>query len=358
MVFEQKVMEKLDTENIDALMVTGAWNRRYLSGFTGSNGVLLITKNEKKLITDYRYVEQAKMQTEFEVILHAEHTGHKDKIFTEVAKQVNKMGINKLGFEQQHLNYGAYCKVKELMHTDLIPTFDLVEDIRMIKSEAELEKLRIASDITDRAYLHILDYIRPGMTELEVSDELQGFIKKNGGTSTGFLPIVASGVRSSLPHGRASDKKIEKGEMITIDFGANYQDYWADISRTVCLGVPDPRMKEIQEVVLKSFENCVNNIRAGLKDQEVDLLMREHIIEKGYNEQSGTGTGHGIGLEVHEKPLFSVMNEKELKAGMTITIEPGIYIPKHGGARVEDVLLITEKGCEVLTPSTKELVVI
>ncbi|TMN21443.1 aminopeptidase P family protein [Lentibacillus cibarius] len=354
----RRTQSKLNTEEFDGLMITGAWNRRYLSGFTGSNGVLLITKNEKILITDYRYVEQAKIQTDFDVILHAEHTGHKDKIFTEVAKQVNALGINRLGFEQQHLNYGAYCKVKELMHTELIPTFDLIEDLRMIKSEAELTKLKTASHITDQAYLHILEYIHPGMTEMDVSEELQSFIKKNGGTTTGFPPIVASGVRSSMPHGRASDKKIEKGEMITIDFGANYQSYWADISRTVSLGEPDSKIKEIQEIVLKSFKNCVRNIKAGISDQDVDWLMRKHLMKTGYNEQSGTGTGHGIGLEVHEKPLFSVMKEKELKAGMTVTVEPGIYIPDLGGARVEDVLLITEGGCEVLTPSTKELVII
>lgn len=354
----QNVMNEINAKDIDGFMVTGAWNRRYLSGFTGSNGVLVITKNEKRLITDYRYVEQAKMQTDFDVILHAEHTGHKDKIFTEVAKQVNKMGIKRLGFEQQHLSYGAYRKMKELMELELVPTFDFIEDFRMIKSEDELVKLRMASDITDQAYIHILDYIRTGMTELEVSEELQSFIKQNGGTSTGFPPIVASGVRSSLPHGRASNKKIEKGEMITIDFGANYEGYWADISRTVSVGEPDPRMKEIQEVVLKSFQRSVKNIKAGLTDKEVDWLMREHIVEKGYNEQSGTGTGHGIGLEVHEKPLFSVMHEKELKAGMTITVEPGIYIPGLGGARVEDVLFITENGCDVLTPSTKELVIV
>lgn len=345
-------------EKLDGFMVTGEWNRRYLSGFTGSNGVLLITKNVKQLITDYRYVEQAGQQTDYDIILHAGHTGHKGRIFSEVAKQVNDLRINRLGFEQQHLNYGDYCTISELMETELCPTFDIVEDIRMIKSEGELELLRIASKITDDAYLDIVDKIKPGLTELDVAEELNAFIKKRGGTTTGFPPIVASGIRSSMPHGRASDKVLEKGDMITIDFGANYKGYWSDISRTVSIGEPSGQMKEIQEVTLASFENCIDNIQAGLTDEEVDWFMREYLMKLGFNEQSGTGTGHGIGLEVHEKPLFSILKEKELKTNMTVTVEPGIYLPNIGGARVEDVLLITNNGCESLTPSTKKLITV
>lgn len=354
----KELIEQFDSLKIDGLMITGDWNRRYLSGFTGSNGVILITRLETRLITDYRYFEQAKSQTECNVILHADHTGHKEEIFDEVAKQANEMGIARLGFEQQHLNYGFYNKIKNLLTSIMVPTYDVVEDLRMVKSKEELDKIKAASEITDYAYLHILKYIQPGMTEMAVSDELERFIKENGGTTTTFSPIVASGLRSSLPHGRASEKVIENGDMVTIDFGANYKGYWADISRTVALGEPSLRLKEIQEVVLTSFQHCTQNIKAGIKDREVDKLMRDSLIESGYDKYSGTGTGHGIGLEVHEKPLFSVRSEKVLKVGMTITIEPGIYVPQIGGARVEDVLLITEDGCEVLTPSTKELIIV
>lgn len=170
--------------------------------------------------------------------------------------------------------------------------------------------------------------------------------------------MVVSGSRSSMPHGRASDKIIEKGDMITIDFGAKYQGYWADISRVVSIGEPAPKLRKLHETVLDSFENCVAKLRPGLSDQEVDYLMRENIIKQGYNEQSGTGTGHGIGLEVHEVPLFSVLKDKVLEENMVITVEPGIYLKGLAGARVEDVILITENGREVLTPSTKELVIL
>ncbi|MBE1553323.1 M24 family metallopeptidase [Sporosarcina limicola] len=354
----KKLVKQFAELTIDGLMITGDWNRRYLSGFTGSNGVILITENDVKIITDYRYFEQAKNQTDMDVVLHAEHTGHKHKIYDEVAKQVKKMGIKRLGFEQQHVNVGNCAKLKSLIDAAMIPTYDLVENLRMVKTEREIEKIRISSKITDDAYLHILNFIRPGLTELAVAEELESFIKKNGGITSTFSPIVASGKRSSLPHGRASDKIIEKGDMITIDFGTNYDGYWSDISRTVALGEPDGKMKEIQQVLLHSFTNCINNIKAGLTDQEVDKLMRDHLRETGYEKYSGTGTGHGIGLEVHEKPLFSVDSEKILLPRMVVTIEPGIYLQDIGGARIEDMLLITEGGCEVLSPSTKELVIV
>ncbi|WP_342513576.1 Xaa-Pro peptidase family protein [Sporosarcina sp. FSL K6-1522] len=353
-----KLRNRFDELKIDGLMINGDWNRRYISGFTGSNGVVLITKDDARFITDYRYFEQATNQTNMDVVLHAEHTGHKHKIYDEVAKQVNELGIKQLGFEQQHLNFGNYTKLKGLVNAELVPTYDAVENLRMVKSPEEIENIRISSKITDDAFVHVVDIIRPGLTELEVAGELESFIKKNGGMTSTFSPIVASGARASLPHGRASDKVLEKGDMITIDFGTNYNGYWSDISRVVSLGEPREELKEIQQVVLRSFTNCANHLKAGLTDQEVDKYMRDVLIETGYNQYSGTGTGHGIGLEVHEKPLFSVDSEKILLPGMVITIEPGIYLKGIGGARIEDMLLITEEGCEVLSPSTKELLIL
>ncbi|WP_339164639.1 Xaa-Pro peptidase family protein [Siminovitchia sp. FSL W7-1587] len=353
-----QLRNRFDELDMDGFMITGEWNRRYVSGFTGSNGLILITKDEAILITDYRYFEQAKKQTELDIVLHKEHTGHKHKIYDEATKQIKRLGVERLGFEQQHLNFGNYARLKEQLHMELVPTYDMVEDLRMVKNDDELENIRISSRITNEAFLHVLEIIRPGLTEMEVAAELESFIKQNGGSASTFTPIVASGKRSSLPHGRASDKVIEKGDMITIDFGTNYNGYWSDISRVVAIGDPGQKMKEIHQVVLESFQNCLNHLKAGMTDQEVDKYMREILIASGYNKYSGTGTGHGIGLEVHEKPLFSVDLEKTLQPGMVVTIEPGIYLEDIGGARVEDMLLITENGCEVLSPSTKELIII
>ena len=353
-----KLQQQFDELSIDGLMINGDWNRRYVTGFTGSNGIVLITKNDVTLITDYRYFEQAKSQTGLSVVLHAEHTGHKHKIYDEAAKQIKKMGIKRLGFEQQHLSFGNYAKLDGLIDCEMIPTYDVVENLRMVKSLEEIENIRTSSKITDDAFVHILDFIRPGLTELKVAGELESFIKKNGGITSTFSPIVASGKRASVPHGRASDKVIEKGDMITIDFGTNYNGYWSDISRVVAMGEPNEKMMEVQQVVLRAFTNCATNLKSGLTDREVDKYMRDVLIEADYNQFSGTGTGHGIGLEVHEKPLFSVDSEKILLPGMVITIEPGIYLPEIGGARIEDMLLVTEEGCEVLSPSSKELVIL
>lgn len=354
----ERLQNQLDELKIDGLMINGDWNRRYVTGFTGSNGVVLITKDDVLLITDYRYFEQAKKQSGLHVVLHAEHTGHKHKIYDEVAKQINDMGIKRLGFEQQHLNFGNYSKLDSLTSCEMIPMYDVVENLRMVKSQEEIDNIRTSTTITDNAFVHILDVIRPGMTELDVAGELESFIKKNGGMTSTFSPIVASGKRASLPHGRASDKVIETGDMITIDFGTNYNGYWSDISRVVSLGQPNEKMLEVQQAVLRSFMNCATHIKPGLTDHEVDKYMRDILIETGYNQYSGTGTGHGIGLEVHEKPLFSIDSEKKLLPGMVITIEPGIYLPEIGGARIEDMLLITEDGYEVLSPSSKELIIL
>lgn len=354
----EKLREQFEQLAIDGIIINGEWNRRYVTGFTGSNGVLIVTKNDARFVTDYRYFEQATKQTGLPVVLHAEHTGHRHKIYREVAKQVNEMGIARVGFEKMHLHYGNFSVLEELVQTELVPTYDVVENLRMVKSADEIENLRISSKITDDAFVHILNCIRPGLTELEVAAELESYIKKNGGLTSTFSPIVASGARASLPHGRASDKVLAKGDMITIDFGTLYNGYWSDISRVVALGDPGEQLREIHQVVYDSFMNCRTNLRAGLTDQQVDKYMRDILIQTGFNERSGTGTGHGIGLEVHEKPLFSVDSEKTLEANMVITIEPGVYLPNIGGARVEDMLLITEDGCEVLSPSSKELIII
>ncbi|WNS74731.1 Xaa-Pro peptidase family protein [Bacillus sp. DTU_2020_1000418_1_SI_GHA_SEK_038] len=354
-----RLRERFHELGVDGMMIIHPWNRLYISGFTGSNGVILISETEAKLITDYRYFEQAQNQAEnFDIVLHAGHTGHKGKIFEEVIVQAKEMNISKLGFEQEHLSYGLFKRNEPLFSAKLVPTYDVIEKLRMIKSKEEIQKLRVAAEVTDKAYLHILNFIKAGISELDVAAELELFIKKNDCTNATFSPTVVSGYRSSMPHGRASDKIIEKGDMITIDFGANYQGYWADISRVVSIGEPAPELRKLHDIVLTSFENCVANLRPGLTDQEVDFLMRENIIKHGFNEQSGTGTGHGIGLEVHEAPLFSVLKEKVLEENMVITVEPGIYLKGLGGARVEDMILITENGREVLTPSTKELIIL
>lgn len=349
----QKVREELNKLGIDGLLITSNYNRRYISNFTGSSGVVLISKNEAKFITDFRYVEQAATQCEgFDVV---KHTG---SIPDEVAEQVKQLGITKLGFEQDHVTYSSHKTYADTVKAELVPVSGIIEKIRLIKTDAEIKILKVAADIADAAYKHILEFIRPGISELDISNELEFFMRKAGATSSSFDIIVASGKRSALPHGVATDKLIEKGDFITLDYGAYYNGYVSDITRTLAVGEPDPKLKEIYEVVYEAQRLGMEGIKPGMTGKEADALTRDYITEKGYGEYFGHSTGHGIGLEVHEGPGLSFKSETKLEPGMIVTVEPGIYIPDLGGVRIEDDTIITKDGNETLTHSTKELIIL
>ncbi|WP_279389202.1 M24 family metallopeptidase [Scopulibacillus darangshiensis] len=355
----QKLRDQLVKSSVDGILVTSPTNRRYLTDFTGTSGVAIVSATQAKLITDYRYIDQAKTQSQdFDIIIHKGHKGPKGLIFEEVGKQVNKMGIKKLAFEKDHLSYGVFSSCNEYITAEMIPTSGIIEILRKVKTDVEIGKLKIAADIADNAFNHILEFIRPGISEIEISNELEFFMRNHGAAASAFDTIVASGWRSSLPHGVASDKKVENGDMITLDFGANYQGYRSDICRTIALGQPIEQLKRIHAIVLEAFQRCVEGLKPGLSDHDVDALMRNVIRENDFEDKSGTGTGHGVGLDIHEKPFFSTDKKDVLQANMVITVEPGIYLPGVGGARVEDVILITPFGSEVLTPSAKELIIL
>ena len=230
--------------------------------------------------------------------------------------------------------------------------------MRLIKDNHELSILKEAADIADAAFKHILDYIKPGLMELDVANELEFFMRKSGATSSSFDIIVASGWRSALPHGVASNKVIEKGDFVTMDFGALHKGYVSDITRTIAVGEPSDKLKEIYDVVLESQLRAMDQIKPGLTGIQADAIARDYITEKGYGEYFGHSLGHGIGLEVHEGPGLSYRSETKLVPGMVVTVEPGIYLPSIGGVRIEDDTLITESGNETLTHSTKDLIIL
>lgn len=349
----QRLRSSFEKLGIDALLITSEFNRRYMTGFTGSAGVTLISKDKALFITDFRYVEQASKQCEgFEIV---KHTG---TIPEEVSEQAKKMGIQKLGFEQDHLTYSAFKSYEKAVKAELVPISGVIEKLRLIKGESEIKILKVAADIADAAFKHILDFIRPGVTELAVSNELEFFMRKAGAASSSFDIIVASGYRSALPHGVASDKVIEKGDLVTLDFGAYYNGYVSDITRTVAVGEPDEKLKEVYNIVLEAQLKGMEGIKPGMSGKEADALTRDYITEKGYGEYFGHSTGHGIGLEVHEGPALSTKSDIILEPGMLVTVEPGIYIPGLGGVRIEDDTLITKDHNEKLTHSTKELIIL
>ncbi|MFX3622581.1 MAG: Xaa-Pro dipeptidase [Ectobacillus sp.] len=349
----QKLRGLFEQSDIDGLLITSAYNRTYMTNFTGSAGVVLISSEKALFITDFRYVEQAQKQAQgYEIV---QHTG---SIAEEAAKQAQALGIKRLGFEQDSLTYGEYKIYEEKVQAEFVPTSGLIEKLRLIKTDAEIKILKEAAQIADAAFTHILSLIRPGVSELAVSNELEFFMRKQGAASSSFDIIVASGYRSALPHGVASEKLIEQGDFVTLDFGAYYKGYVSDITRTIAVGEPAAELKNIYDIVLEAQLRGVRGIKAGITGRDADALTRDYITEKGYGQYFGHSTGHGIGLEVHEGPALSVRSDVELQPGMVVTVEPGIYVPKLGGVRIEDDVLVTEKGNEVLTHSPKELIIL
>lgn len=339
--------------DIEGLLVTSSYNRQYMTQFSGTAGVALISLQAAIFITDFRYMEQAKEQAQgYEVV---QHTG---PIFEEVAKQVEKLGLKKLGFEQKHLTYESHQLYSKFIKATLVPVAGLIEGIRLKKDEHEIKLIQDAATIADAAFNHITSFIRPGLTELEVSNELEFFMRRQGATSSSFDIIVASGYRSALPHGVASDKVIEKGELVTLDFGAYYKGYCSDITRTVAVGQVNDQLKEIYKTVLEAQLRGMEGIKPGLTGKQADALTRDYITEKGYGDYFGHSTGHGLGMEVHEDPSLSVKSETVLEPRMVVTVEPGIYIAGVGGTRIEDDTLITADGNRSFTHSPKELLIL
>ncbi len=349
-----KLREMLPSYEVDGILITSATNRRYISGFTGSTGYVLIGAKKAAFITDFRYVDQAKVECPaYEIV------DNQRKMNQALKEKLEEFGIRRLGFEQDFVTYSQYDSFTQLTtNVKWTPIAGLIEELRLIKDESELVKVKKAIEIADNTFSHIIGVIRPGITEEDVALEMEFFMRKQGASGVSFDTIVASGVRSALPHGRASNKVIQEGELVTLDFGAIYEGYVSDVTRTVAVGEISEQLREIYEVCLRAQLAGVNNIKAGITGKEADALCREVISEAGYGEAFGHSTGHGIGLDVHEGPNASSISDYILKPGMLLTVEPGIYLSGIGGVRIEDDILITEDGNEILTKSTKELIIL
>ncbi|HEY4622272.1 MAG TPA: Xaa-Pro peptidase family protein [Solibacillus sp.] len=348
-----KLRQALIDNQVDAILITNEYNRRYMTGFTGTAGVAIVSQNDAVFITDFRYTEQAAEQVkDFRI------EQHKGTIYEEVAKQAAAMGVKTLGFEQDAMQYGTYEVYKAAIKADFVPLSGVIEKIRLIKSQEEINIIKVACEIADNAFTHILNFIKPGITELDVSNELEFFMRKQGATSSSFDIIVASGLRSALPHGVATDKIIETGDFVTLDFGAYYNGYISDITRTVAVGQPSDQLVEIYNAVLESQLLALEKVGPGMTGAQADAVSRDYLKTKGLGEAFGHSLGHGIGLEVHEGPGLNFRSQIVLEPNMVVTIEPGAYIPGVGGVRIEDDILITETGNEVLNHSDKQLIIL
>ena len=347
----KKLRDKLKEEEIDALLVNNPKNRQYLTGFTGTAGMVLISSTSAKLITDFRYTEQAAEETEnYKIIEQGDDKLDRLNQLLEAEK------IEKLGFEAQSISYQQYLEYQEKLEVELTATTAIVSTLRQIKDDQEIRKISQAVEITDYAFEQIQEQLEVNAEEREISLELEFLQKKQGATKNAFDFIVASGPRGAMPHGVASEKKIEVGDLVTMDFGCVYQGYHSDMTRTVVVGAePTEKQKKIYDLVLEAQQAAIEAIKPGKTGQEIDKIARDIITEAGYGANFGHGLGHSLGLEIHENPRLSRKDETVLKAGMVVTVEPGIYIPEWGGVRIEDIVVVTEDGCEILTNSTKEL---
>jgi Xaa-Pro aminopeptidase len=337
-----------------ALLVTNPISRRYLSGFTGSSGVVLVTLDKAVLITDFRYREQAPQQAQgFQIV---EHGADMNATVSELLRQ---WGVDALHFEERDVTFASYTALdKTLNPIKLLPSEGIVEKLRLIKDANELAIMQEAADLADRAFDHILGFIKPGVTEKSIALELEIYMRSQGATSSSFDTIVASGERSALPHGVASDRILGRDEFVKLDYGAYYKGYCSDITRTIVIGKPSDKHREIYEIVREAQQYALDHLVPGMTGREGDALTRDIITRYGYGEYFGHGTGHGLGMEIHEAPRLSLTGDVVLAPGMTVTVEPGIYLPGFGGVRIEDDVVITDQGIRILTKSPKQLIVL
>jgi len=348
-----KLREILPQHNLDALLISQPENRRYLSGFTGSAGWLILTADRALLATDFRYFEQvAREAPAFEL---ARVEGQFPDLLPGLMADLQ---VQRLGFESQHVTVDQlYEWSRQTEGVEWVPLKETVEALRAVKEAAEVEAMRRSAALTDAAFAHLVDRIRPGVTEREAAWEIEVYMRTHGASKVAFDLIVAAGPNGALPHARAGAHIIQSGEPIVVDIGCVLEGYCSDMTRTFCLGQPSPEYLEVWDLVLQAQEAAEATIRAGLSGVEVDAVARAVIAEAGYGEFFGHGLGHGVGLAVHEGPRASRLSKDRLEAGMSLTVEPGIYLPGRFGVRLEDLVMIQEDGIEILTNTPKMPVV-
>ncbi len=343
--------KRLVAEGADAFLVTNLTNVSYLTGFTGSSGYAVVTPEKAFFITDSRYTTQSRDEVEgYEVRIQ------KGRLSEELGKLLKELGAKKVGFESRSVAFDFHAALlNELAGMELLPVKDAVEKLRAIKDEDEIDKISEAVRRAEGGFRENISRIAPGMVESETALGLEFNIRGLGARKVPFDIIVASGERGALPHGIASGKEMKDGETLIIDFGGEAYGYQSDITRSGVVGEPDRKQSEIYDIVLDAQKRAIEKVRAGVSCKEVDEAARGYIAAKGFGEYFGHGLGHGVGLEVHESPSVSHLSEDVLQEGMVITIEPGIYIPGWGGFRIEDMVLVTAEGCEVLTSLPKDM---
>jgi Xaa-Pro aminopeptidase len=351
----RRVRSELEQKQVDALLVSQPENRRYLSGFSGSAGFLIVSQRETFLLSDFRYMTQGPQQApEYEFIKIERgfpRTGLKPILERVTGKRI--------GFEAGDMTVAGHAAwlegvAESGLPVELVATDGLVEHLRAVKDEQELGIIAEAVRIVDDAFAKLRQRVRPGMTEREVAWRLEQLVREEGAEALSFPTIIASGPNAAKPHHGVSDRQIGAGEPIVCDFGAKYEGYCSDITRTICIGQPDARFNEIYELVLKAQLTAEERIQPGISAKTGDQYARDIIAAAGYGDNFGHGLGHGVGLEVHEAPTMGPSGELTLEPAMTVTVEPGVYLPEWGGVRIEDICFVRHNGLEVVNRASKD----
>ena len=351
------IASRLEAYSLDAMLLTGEANRFYAAGFhsTGTDGVALVTRNKNYYFTDARYTEAAGRVLK-DAELRQTRAGRGYAVL--LAEVAEEEGLQRIGFEDGCMTVREYETYRKAVPCEWIPATELPGELRIVKDAEELEAMEGAQRIAERALEDILQEIRPGVTEKEIAARLQYLMLHYGASDMSFDPIVVSGPNGSLPHGVPSEKKIEAGEFVTMDFGCVYRGYCSDMTRTVAVGHATEEMRRVYETVLAAQLAGIEKAAAGVAGRDVDAAARAVIEAAGYGLYFTHSFGHGVGVEIHEAPNASPLYEKPLPAGAVISAEPGIYLPGKMGVRIEDVILLTEDGCRNLTHAPKELLIL
>ncbi len=340
----------------DAAIIFSEENRRYFTEFPSSDGALLVYGGKALFFTDSRYTEAAAKCIGGDFVVDSTNLYEK---FTKIFKE---NGVKTVAIENHRLTLAEFDELKEkLPSVEFVTTnalADAIEEIRIVKTEAEIEKIKAAQKIAEDAFSHILTFIKEGMTEKEISLELDFYMLSHGADALSFETIAVAGKNSSMPHGVPGDYKVQKGDFITMDYGAVVDGYHSDMTRTVCLGEPSDKMREVYNTVLEAQLKGLEALHDGITGVDADKAAREVIEKAGYGKNFGHGLGHGVGVEIHESPRLSPKAPHTLKTGHVVTVEPGIYLPDEFGVRIEDMAVITEKGSVNLTNCPKELIIL
>ena len=348
----ERLMNELPS-TVDAALVTEDVNRRYFTGMKSSAGTVLVTREKAYLIIDFRYIEKARKTVhDAEVIMQ-------EKLYEQINGLLKKHGAKTVAIESRSMTVSQLKGIRERLNAEIDDTDALsnaIDALRIVKSQDEIDKIIKAQRIAEAAFEDVLNFIRPGVTEREVGLHLDYYMLSHGAEALSFDTIAVSGSNTSLCHGVPTDRPVKSGEFVLMDYGATYEGYRSDMTRTVCVGKPTEKMEKVYAIVLDAQLKALAEIKAGVRGADIDKIARDVITEAGYGEAFGHSLGHGVGMNIHETPNASPSSKHIFKENMIVTVEPGIYLPDEFGVRIEDFVIIKENGCENMTLAKKNLI--